>query len=87
MPSNGNYLVAIGLEGVAEGVERQISEMSETGKKQGVLETVTLNSEKHHAFWIAIRDFSKGLNGSLPEPYLPEVKLFNLQMWRDAGEL
>jgi glycolate oxidase FAD binding subunit len=66
MPSNGNYLVAIGLEGVAEAVDRQISEMSETGKKQGVLETVTLNSEKHHAFWIAIRDFSKGLTKAYP---------------------
>ena len=61
MPPNGNYHVAIGLDGVAEGIERQVSEMSEMGKKHGVLEAVNLGSEKHQAFWIAIRDFSDGL--------------------------
>ena len=66
MPSNGNYLVAIGLEGVAESIERQISEMSEMGKKHGVLEAVTLDSEKHQAFWIAIRDFSERLTENYP---------------------
>ena len=58
MPPDGNFLVAIGLEGVAESTDRQISEMSEIGKKHGALEAVTLNSEKHQAFWIALRDFS-----------------------------
>jgi glycolate oxidase FAD binding subunit len=66
MPPNGNYLVAIGLDGVAESIDRQISEMSEMGKKHGVLEVVTLDSEKHQAFWIAIRDFSQGLTESYP---------------------
>lgn len=61
MPQNGNYLIAIGLDGVAESIDRQISEMSEMGKKYGVLETMTLDSERHQAFWIAIRDFSQGL--------------------------
>jgi len=61
MPPNGNYLVAIGLDGVAESIDRQISEMSEMGKKHGVLEAVTLDSEKHQAFWIALRDFYNGL--------------------------
>jgi glycolate oxidase FAD binding subunit len=61
IPSNGNYLVAIGLEGVAESIERQISEMSEMGKKYGTLEAMTLDSDKHQAFWIAIRNFLKGL--------------------------
>jgi glycolate oxidase FAD binding subunit len=61
MPPNGNYLVAIGLEGVTESIERQIFEMSEIGKKHGVLEAVTLDSEKHQAFWIAIRDFAERL--------------------------
>jgi glycolate oxidase FAD binding subunit len=61
MPPNGNYLVAIGVEGVTESIDRQISQLSEMGKKYGVLEAVTLDSEKHQAFWIAIRDFSKGL--------------------------
>ncbi len=61
MPPNGNYLVAIGVEGVTESIDRQISQLSEMGKKYGVLEAVTLDSEKHQAFWIAIRDFSKEL--------------------------
>jgi glycolate oxidase FAD binding subunit len=66
MPPNGNYLVAICLEGVAESIDRQISEMSGMGKKHGVLEAVTLTSEKHQAFWVAIRDFFYGLTQEYP---------------------
>jgi glycolate oxidase FAD binding subunit len=66
MPPNGNFLVAIGVEGVTESIDRQISEMSEIGKKNGVLEAVTLDSDKHLAFWIAIRDFSYGLIQEYP---------------------
>ena len=61
MPPNGNYLVAIGVEGVTESIDRQISQLGEMGKKYGVLEAVTLDSEKHQAFWIAIRDLSYAL--------------------------
>ena len=61
MPPNGNYLVAVGLEGVAESIDRQVSEMSEMGKKHGTLEAVTLDAEKHQAFWVALRDFSSRL--------------------------
>lgn len=66
VPLNTHYLVAIGLEGICESVERQISEMSEIGKKYGTLQTGTLDTEKHQSFWIAIRDFSQGLIGSNP---------------------
>ena len=66
MPPNGNYLVAIGLEGVAESIDRQIAEMSEMGRKHGFLEAVTLDSEKHQAFWVSIRDFSQGLTENYP---------------------
>ena len=66
MPPNGNYLVAIGLEGVAESIDRQIAEMSEIGRKHGFLEAVTLDSEKHQAFWVSIRDFSQGLTENYP---------------------
>jgi glycolate oxidase FAD binding subunit len=66
MRPNGNYLVAIGVEGVTESIDRQISQLSEMGKKYGVLEAVTLDSEKHQAFWIAIRDLQKGLTESNP---------------------
>jgi glycolate oxidase FAD binding subunit len=61
MPPNGNYLVAVGLEGVAESIDRQVSEMSEMGKKHGTLEAVTLDAEKHQTFWVALRDFSSRL--------------------------
>jgi glycolate oxidase FAD binding subunit len=66
MPPNGNYLVAIGLEGVAESIDRQIAGMSEKGMKHGFLEAVTLDSEKHQAFWVSIRDFSQGLTENYP---------------------
>jgi glycolate oxidase FAD binding subunit len=64
VPPNGKYLVAIGVEGVTESIDRQISQLSEMGKKYGVLEAVTLDSEEHQVFWIAIRDFSYGLTES-----------------------
>jgi glycolate oxidase FAD binding subunit len=65
--SDGNYVVAIGLEGVTESTERQISDMGNIGKKHGALEPMTLNSENHHAFWNALRDFSRGLAKRYPE--------------------
>jgi glycolate oxidase len=36
------------------------------GKKYGVLEALALDSERHQAFWIAIRDFSQGLADDYP---------------------
>jgi glycolate oxidase FAD binding subunit len=66
LPGEGKYVVAIGLEGVAESVERQISEMEALGKKHEALETVRLDSEKHDAFWNAFRNFSKGLAKGYP---------------------
>jgi glycolate oxidase FAD binding subunit len=57
----GDYLVAIGLEGVAESIERQVSEMSERARKIGSLETAVLHSEAHPSFSKAIRNFSEGL--------------------------
>ncbi len=66
MPSNGNYMVAIGLEGVKESIDRQVSEISEMGKKHAVLGAVTLDSDKHRAFWVAVRDFSGGVAREYP---------------------
>ena len=67
LPSDGNYVVAIGLEGVAESTERQISDMGNIEKKHGALEPMALDSERHHAFWNALRDFSGGLAKRYPE--------------------
>ena len=66
MPPNGNYLIAIGLEGVSEGIERQVSGLSDMGKKHGALEAVTLSSEKHHTFWVAVRNFPQDLREDYP---------------------
>jgi FAD/FMN-containing dehydrogenase len=67
LPADGSYLVAIGLEGVAESTERQLSEMGNIGKRHGALESAVLDSERHQAFWKAIRDFSVGLAKRDPE--------------------
>lgn len=58
---SGECLMAIGLEGVAEGVDRQIAELSEKANNGGCLETAVLYSEAHSFFWKTIRDFSEGL--------------------------
>jgi glycolate oxidase FAD binding subunit len=65
--SNGYYLVAIGLEGVGEGVERQVLDMSEIGKKYGGLKAEVLDPEQQKAFWTAFRDLSKGLAKNDPD--------------------
>ena len=64
--SNGYYLVAIGLEGVSEAVERQVSDMSDIGKRHGALKAEVLDTEQQDTFWTAFRDFSKGLSKSDP---------------------
>jgi glycolate oxidase FAD binding subunit len=67
MPSRkGDYLVAIGLEGVTESVERQISEIGERGRKHGTLDVISLNAEQHDGFWNGIRDFAQELTKGQP---------------------
>ena len=62
----GNYLAAIGLEGVTESVDRQVSEMEEMGKKEGALEVVTLFPDKHQLFWATLQDLSERLHKTHP---------------------
>jgi glycolate oxidase FAD binding subunit len=66
VPANGNYLVAIGLEGVAESVERQVLEMGAMGRKHEALAAVALDQGKQAPFWNVVRDFSKGLSADYP---------------------
>ena len=66
MPPNGHYLVGVGLEGVKESIDRQVSEMAEMGNKYGVLDAATLNSDKHRTFWVAVRDFAYRLTQEHP---------------------
>lgn len=54
-----NYLVAIGLDGVVEAIEREISELRERAKKYQSFDPIILYSEEHQSFWSALRDFSE----------------------------
>lgn len=65
LSTDGNYLVAIGLEGVAEGVERQIAEMGDRGKRYGSLKVEAMDWKEEEAFWKALRDFSSGIDPNL----------------------
>lgn len=67
LPADGSYLVAIGLEGVAESTERQISDIGDIAKKHGALESIVMDLEKHHALWKALRDFPRGLAKRYPD--------------------
>ena len=67
LPSQeGSYLIAIGLEGVDESVERQVSDMGERGRKHGGLDVISLDAEGHDDFWTGIRDFAQGLTKEYP---------------------
>jgi len=67
LPEEGKYVVAIGLEGVAESIERQESALGNVGEKHGALQSAVLISEGHQGFWNALRDFSKGLAKRYPD--------------------
>ncbi len=66
LTSDIHYVVAVGLEGVAESTERQMVEMKNMGKSHGALDFIALDSERHHAFWRALRDLPKGLARRYP---------------------
>lgn len=61
MEQQNLYLVAIGLDGVEEAIDRQISEMSEIAKQKGSLQPSVLQSDSHTTFWKAVRDFQATL--------------------------
>jgi glycolate oxidase FAD binding subunit len=70
------------LEGVSEGLERQVSGLSDMGKKHGALEAVTLSSEKQHAFWVAIRDFPQDLREDHPN-FISLKSNFTISKWAE----
>jgi glycolate oxidase FAD binding subunit len=67
LPGEASSIVAIGLEGVAEAIERGISEIADRGKKHGALGVSSLEADRHTSFWTGIRDFSKGLGRRYPD--------------------
>jgi glycolate oxidase FAD binding subunit len=66
LPPGGKYLAAVGLEGVAETIERQAADMTGIAKKHRAIEGVRLDSDKSRAFWVAVRDFGQGLREQNP---------------------
>ena len=64
---DGDYLVAIGCEGISEAVERQIKDLSEIGKNEGASPAVSVKGESHRDFWIAYRDFTDELAKAGPD--------------------
>jgi glycolate oxidase FAD binding subunit len=60
------YVAAIGLEGIEEGVARQIADLGDLGRKGGALEVVTLKDQAQRDFWIAYRDLFETMSKSAP---------------------
>jgi glycolate oxidase FAD binding subunit len=54
------YLLALSLEGVVEAVDRQITEISGSAKKEGASSVKVLKGADDRTFWIRIRDFAAG---------------------------
>lgn len=78
-----NYLVAIGLDGVVEGIEREISELRERAKKSQSLDPIILYSEEHQSFWFALRDFSE----TLKKQNIPFLSLKSSFLISKGGEI
>lgn len=58
VPEGSGYVVAVGLEGVTEVVERQITDIGNLGKDKGSEETTVLQGEDHNSFTKTRRDYS-----------------------------
>jgi len=67
VPLSGAYVVAVGLEGIVEAVERQIADMTEMGRTAGALGTFSLKGDGHRGFWVAYGDFTDELIKSHPD--------------------
>ncbi|MBN2439553.1 MAG: FAD-binding oxidoreductase [Deltaproteobacteria bacterium] len=67
IPLDADYIVAVGLEGIVEAVERQIKDLTEIGRRDGAIGTVSVQGEGHLGFWIAYRDFTEELAKTHPD--------------------
>lgn len=66
LPAPGGYVAAVGLEGVSEAVERQISDVGSLGKDHKSTGVVTLREAEHLSFAKALRDCSLSLKNNFP---------------------
>ncbi len=67
VPLKGDYVIAVGLEGIAEAVERQIKDLTAMGKQDGAPGSASVKGDAHHDFWIAYRDFTDELAKTYPD--------------------
>lgn len=58
MMKKGNYLLAIGIEGVGKAVARQIGEIQGIGKQFQPLGLMVLEGEEQGVFWRSLRDLT-----------------------------
>ncbi len=61
LPEGGNYLLAIGLEGISESVNRQLSEMVDFAKNNGSVDVITLHQKDYRTLWSEKGDFYEDL--------------------------
>ncbi len=62
------YLLAFSLEGVAEAVERQATDIADFSKKEGATATKVLKGADDQKFWVRLRDFSDDMAKEFATP-------------------
>jgi glycolate oxidase FAD binding subunit len=63
-----NYLLAFAIEGFAEAVDRQVSEIGAAAKTAGAASVKVLKEAGEQAFWAGDRDFALGLEKEFSPP-------------------
>jgi len=64
------YILAFSLEGVAEAVNRQITEISDSAKKAGAASVRVLQGAEDGNFWIRVRDFAEAVTKEFVTPII-----------------
>jgi glycolate oxidase FAD binding subunit len=64
------YLLALSLEGVVEAVDRQITEISGSAKKEGASSVKVLKGADDRTFWVHVRDFAADLEEESGPPVI-----------------
>jgi glycolate oxidase FAD binding subunit len=64
------YLLAFSLEGVEEAVQRQITEISGSAKKDGATTVKVLKGAEDENFWIRVRDFADDVAKGFASPII-----------------
>jgi glycolate oxidase FAD binding subunit len=62
------YLLAFSLEGVAEAVERQSTEIADLSNREGAISTKILKGADDQKFWIRLRNFSEDMAKEFSTP-------------------